>query len=300
LLKIALLRKKLKKNQIGVRIKLHTQKYSHIPMFDFDHKPYIEKNFSDELARIFNPTKELSELNEIFLNRKKDFEKILKKLKPNTELTSLLKFLKENVYLRDYRDMIRQKLNLRLKTFYLEIGKRLDLTIEEVAALTNKEIIECLKNNTTFPKHEIKKRKQAYLLIQKGSQYEIWSGSKAIALAKKEIKSQKISNTKSLKGITGNSGKAKGLARIVYTNKDLHKVRTGDILVTTMTRQDFIIALRKAAAVVTDEGSVTAHSAIIARELKKPCVVGTEIATKVLKDGDLVEVDATKGIVKKI
>ena len=58
--------------------------------------------------------------------------------------------------------------------------------------------------------------------------------------------------------------------------------------------------MKKAAAIVTDDGGLTCHAAIVARELKTPCVVGTKIATKVLKDGDMVEVDANKGIVKKI
>mgnify|MGYP001564748046 CR=1 FL=1 len=58
--------------------------------------------------------------------------------------------------------------------------------------------------------------------------------------------------------------------------------------------------MRKAAAFVTDEGGILCHAAIVARELKKPCIIGTKIATRVFKDGDMVEVDATKGIVRKI
>jgi pyruvate,water dikinase len=65
-----------------------------------------------------------------------------------------------------------------------------------------------------------------------------------------------------------------------------------------MTRPEYISAMKKAAAIVTDEGGITCHAAIVSRELKKPCIIGTKIATKVLKDGDLVEVDADKGIVK--
>jgi len=67
-----------------------------------------------------------------------------------------------------------------------------------------------------------------------------------------------------------------------------------------MTRQDFVPAMRKAVAIVTDEGSVTAHAAIIARELGIPCIVATKIATQIFEDGDTVEVDAEKGIVKKV
>ena len=61
-----------------------------------------------------------------------------------------------------------------------------------------------------------------------------------------------------------------------------------------------MILMKKAAAFVTDGGGILCHAAIMARELKKPCVIGTKIATQVLKDGDLVEVDADKGIVRKI
>ncbi len=67
-----------------------------------------------------------------------------------------------------------------------------------------------------------------------------------------------------------------------------------------MTHPDDGPLISKAAAVVTDEGGVLCHAAIVARELKKPCIIGTKIATKVLKDGDTVEVDAEKGIVRKI
>ena len=58
--------------------------------------------------------------------------------------------------------------------------------------------------------------------------------------------------------------------------------------------------MRSSGAIVTDIGGLTCHAAIVAREMKKPCIVGTKIATQVLKDGDIVEVDASNGIVKKI
>ena len=77
-------------------------------------------------------------------------------------------------------------------------------------------------------------------------------------------------------------------------------MKKGDILVAPMTSPDFITAMRKASAVVTNEGGMTCHAAIVSRELKIPCIVATRIATKVLKDGDIIEVDATKGIVRKI
>ena len=85
---------------------------------------------------------------------------------------------------------------------------------------------------------------------------------------------------------------------IVHNAGELNKVNDNDILVTGMTTPDYLPALRKAAAFVTDEGGVTCHAAIVARELKKPCIVGTKRATQLLKDGELVEVDANSGIVR--
>ena len=80
----------------------------------------------------------------------------------------------------------------------------------------------------------------------------------------------------------------------------LRKVKRGDILVTNMTTPDFVPIMKKVKAIITKEGGMTCHAAIISRELGVPCVVGTKVAMQVLKDGDLVEIDAGKGIVKII
>ncbi len=95
-------------------------------------------------------------------------------------------------------------------------------------------------------------------------------------------------------------GKITGTAKIIHNSSELDKVKGGDILVTQMTFPAFIPAMVRASAFVTDEGGITCHAAIVAREMKKPCVIGTKHATKIFKDGDIIEVDAEKGIVRKI
>jgi phosphohistidine swiveling domain-containing protein len=107
-----------------------------------------------------------------------------------------------------------------------------------------------------------------------------------------------VNDIMELKGQAAYLGNAKGIARIVKNRKQVEKVKMGDILVSPMTTPDFISAMKKAAAFVTDEGGIVCHAAIVAREMKKPCILGTKIATQVLRDGDLVEVDANHGIVK--
>lgn len=78
------------------------------------------------------------------------------------------------------------------------------------------------------------------------------------------------------------------------------KVEPGDFLVSTMTTPDFILPMKRAAGFITDEGGVTCHAAIIGREMNKPSIIGTRIATKVLKDGQKIEVDVENGIVRVI
>ncbi|MCD4705839.1 phosphoenolpyruvate synthase, partial [bacterium] len=93
-------------------------------------------------------------------------------------------------------------------------------------------------------------------------------------------------------------GIAKGIVRVVNTPKELKKMKKGDILVSIATNPDIVTAMKKASAIVTEQGGITSHAAIVSRELNTPCIIGTKIATQILKDGDLVEVDANKGVVK--
>jgi phosphohistidine swiveling domain-containing protein len=114
------------------------------------------------------------------------------------------------------------------------------------------------------------------------------------------ISEEGFEQSDSVKGTIAFKGFVKGYAKIVHFVSELDKVKKGDILVTQMTFPSFIAAMNRASAFVTDEGGITCHAAIVAREMKKPCITGTKIATKIFKDNDLIEVDANKGMVRKI
>ena len=103
-----------------------------------------------------------------------------------------------------------------------------------------------------------------------------------------------------MSGKSAYKGIVSGRVRIIRFIKDTKKFRKGEILVTSMTDPRYLSTMKKASAFITDEGGVLCHAAIIAREMQKPCIIGTKIATQVLRDGDLVEVDADRGIVKII
>jgi pyruvate, water dikinase len=111
------------------------------------------------------------------------------------------------------------------------------------------------------------------------------------------IQTQSISE---IRGTPAFKGIATGRVCVINSLADLHRVQEGDVLVTHMTIPEYIPSLKKTVAFVTDEGGITCHAAIVARELKKPCIIATKFATQVFKDGDMVEVDADNGIVRKI
>ena len=100
-----------------------------------------------------------------------------------------------------------------------------------------------------------------------------------------------------LRGLGGAPGSASGAARVLTSLADASSLNDGDVLVTHMTSPDWLPLLRRAAAVVTDSGGMTCHAAIVSRELGIPCVVGTGEATRRLRDGEIVTVDATRGLV---
>jgi len=114
-----------------------------------------------------------------------------------------------------------------------------------------------------------------------------------------EIYLRAVNAKKEIHGNCASPGKAVGLARVCHTKEDLAQFKDKEILVAAMTRPEFVPAMKKAAAIVTDEGGITCHAAIVSRELGIPCIIGTRVGTKVLKTGDRVLVNADHGVVQK-
>lgn len=166
------------------------------------------------------------------------------------------------------------------------------LTPLEVKKIVEKKIL--LKE-----KREIQKRKNGYAMID-GKIYLLPALKKELKKNNVILETFNVKKIKQVNGLAAFRGLVKGRARIVLTRADLRKISRNEILVTNMTSPDFVPFLSQVRAIITDEGSITCHAAIVARELKKPTIIGTKIATKVFKNGDMVEVDAQNGIAKVI
>ncbi|MBI4054030.1 MAG: hypothetical protein HY397_01735 [Candidatus Doudnabacteria bacterium] len=125
-------------------------------------------------------------------------------------------------------------------------------------------------------------------------------------LKRKKIKVGNLENSPSgAHGVSGTvaysgQGVTRGRAQRIFNSDQVSGFKNGRILVTPMTSPEYLPAMKIARAIVTDEGGVTSHAAIVARELKKPCLIGTRIATKFFRNGDLVEINWKSGSLKKL
>jgi pyruvate,water dikinase len=220
------------------------------------------------------------------------------------EIVELL--LKTEMNKKYYQNLIEEygKLRFKLKKAWFDAEKRtekLRRTAAKKLGLTFKEY-ELMVGDKIVNKTELRNRNKlcVFGLVEGKKVLFVGDSAKKITSYLKE----KINVEKIIKGRTVFHGFVIGKVRIIpqsnYT-KMMEKARlfqAGEILVTGMTQPDIVFACNKASAIITDEGGITCHAAIISRELKIPCVIGTKIATKIFKDGDLVEVDAERGIVR--
>lgn len=181
-----------------------------------------------------------------------------------------------------------------LQPFYDEINQRLRLG-NSVYSYSYKELIALLKGRKTpIPD-------RTYHVTGKVFGWKDVLGTDAIKIIRKLRAIDKKSTQ--IKGVPANNGVAKGHVKKIifgsYVNyeEEAKHMNKGDILVTLTTGPEMMVACQKAGAIVTDEGGITSHAAIVSRELGIPCIIGTKYATEILQDGDFVEVNATTGIV---
>ncbi|MFN3383452.1 MAG: pyruvate, water dikinase [Archaeoglobaceae archaeon] len=206
---------------------------------------------------------------------------------PDTYVYDRVKRTLEDVKIADKKFMIVRK-NGNEKVELGEKGKERVLSDEEIKRLVDLgELIE----------EHYGKPQDVEWAIEGGEVYIVQS--RPVTTIKGTVEKEEVAEVGKiiLKGLGASPGVAAGEVKIVSNERDIGKVRGGDVLVAVMTTPDMVPAMKRASAIVTDEGGMTCHAAIVSRELGVPAVVGTKNATKVLKDGTFVTVDGEKGIV---
>ncbi|KKW35011.1 MAG: Phosphoenolpyruvate synthase [Candidatus Giovannonibacteria bacterium GW2011_GWA2_53_7] len=196
----------------------------------------------------------------------------------------------------------RKELGMRLVLYHLEMCARLSQLTGRPAwhfqDMGLKDMLDFLGGRGGPSPAESRHRRQFSVYVTepagRGSRGRVLAGRPARQLFKRIMRQQQSS--KDLSGVIACAPELtiRGRAQVIL-NPATQKFTAGRILVTTMTRPEFMPYMRKAKAIITDEGGLTAHAAVIARELKLPCIIGTRNATRMIRNGQTVEMDLRSG-----
>lgn len=192
------------------------------------------------------------------------------------------------------------KSSTRYLGFMQLVAKQIGVQFEELKYLLSKEIYQALNSSQPIEESLLTERRQGFALMMLDGEEYLATGEQGHIISQwvDQSMGRVDRSLQELRGTIACKGSARGKVRIALSPEEAHLLEAGEILVTPMTNPDYVPAMRRSAAIVTDEGGLLCHAAIMSREFGKPCIIGTKIATRLLQDGDLVEVDAEKGIVR--
>jgi len=279
------------------KIKAHTKKFSWIffdytgPELGFD---YFKKRIAELEKEGKDKLKERLNFLESREHIKNQQDTLINQLNLSKEDIIKIKALQDIVFIRDKRKEILTKAHYDIEKLLDKVAEIRKIDKEILRWLYTEELVSLAENKQVDIKKAEERFRFSAIVSENGKTKEYFGDE-----AEKYFNSieEKISSTNIIKGICACMGNAKGIAKIIKKIEDGCKLNKGDILVTPMTTVDFTPIMEKASAIVTDDGGITCHAAIISREMNIPCVIGTRIATEVLNDGDYIEVNADKGIV---
>jgi phosphohistidine swiveling domain-containing protein len=301
---ISLLRIMLQaKEQQEDLLKEHLASYAHIPMW-FDNDPWNLDDLKDRTQPFKNREEiesRLDTLTKELDSRKEKSSKILSQLKPPQDMLELIKIIQEFAFLRQEGEVQISYHNFHGTRLKEKICDKLGITRADLKFLTDDEIIANLRNKDPKLLGNIKERQKYCFMIMQDGNYTIYTGDQAIIEAQKiKDKLEQPIASMELKGVVGSTGNAKGKVCILNGLSDIPKIEEGDIMVVSGTSVEYIAAMEKAAGIIAEIGGITSHAAIVARELKKPCLTRVENATRLLKDGELVELDTQQGVLRRV
>lgn len=277
-------------DETNEKIRRHLEAYAWLGNKWMTYNPFTVESIQERIESYKGKTAQ--QLTDIAANRQKmnnDLEGVLARVSP--EQRFLIEQYRRLLYWRTGRGeaaALSCSLTLPLFTW---VGLQVGLNRAQVVRYSYIELQNLIKSDK---KVENPEGRQLFNAVLVGDNLKVeWysSDSKSPATASR-------TQVDSFTGTVASNGCVRGVVRIVHDIPDIHAFKKGEILVAVSTNPNMVTAMEKAAAFITDVGGLTSHAAIISRELNVPCIIDTKIATKVLQDGDMVEVDARKGVVK--
>ncbi len=302
---------KIKSGKINIAqgSKQLTKKYGYLPVFAYG-EPWQTNHYENELREIIKRPlgklfAEFEELKNYTKIRNNDFNKIVDKYK--IKKVDLQLFIDFSLALdtRNEAEYFVSFGSYFLLPLYQEISRRLFLTSTQVRLLTENELLNAITGKIKLDKIQniLDTRKKYFGWgFKKDFKTRINFSPEESEKLFEHIESyvKPIQSSQKNVGTCASPGTAKGRVRILTSPEQNYKVKNGDILFTYATTTDYLPAMKCAAAIVTEVGGLTCHAAVVSREFGIPCIVALTNCMKNFKDGDLVEVDANKGNIRKI
>ena len=281
-------------NEQDEALKTHQQQYHWI------YNSYLEANelsvdyFREQLAEMNyeDATRILQEIDTYERSIADEKDQLIAALHLD-DLKEVITLIETFATLQDDRKMYNFMANAHLERFASAFSEHTGLKTEDIKLFLPAELHSGVR--TAF-----NRRQEGTAIHASSSGLVYHDGAEAQKVISRFTDIQEVRGS-TLHGALASSGDLhyfRGIAKVVYTIDEIDKINEGDVLVTTMTSPDFVIGMKKAGAIVTDVGGMLSHAAIVARELKVPCVVGTNDATKMIKDGDVVELHCWRGRIK--
>jgi len=288
------------------KLSSHAKKYCWV-YYVYSGPAYTEQEFmefiSDYARRSVDPLRELEEKKRKREENEGKKRKYLEELKPDEFNAEILRLTPLVVWAKPRRKDYQSKSYYHAEKLMREIARRLSITLDQARSAPIEMLENALENGGKVNESKLREIKRIHACIPTdiyGTMILIGNEASEFVLEQVEEKAG-ASEAAEIKGTCASGGTpVRGTVKIINSPDQLGKMNYGDVLVSVATTPSIVTAMKKAAAIVTDQGGLTCHAAIVSRELGVPCVVGTKIATASLKDGDLVEVDAMKGIVRKL
>lgn len=280
-----------------------TDQYKHLGGYSVNDQYWTNNDILDQVKQYKNPQADLAKMQRARIEAGKKAQATLEKLKEDLLIYQVAATVYEYVYLRTERIDIFKGVLMAAGPFYRSLEKKLHLPVGWAAHLSCQEVIQALKDQRLPATKDLSDRAhhQYVLHITPERTKVISKPAEQTEFLQKQIPGYgQDKRVDSLTGRVSYSGKVRGRARVIVNTKDVPTMKKDEILISNMTHPDYMPAIHKAKAIVTDEGGIVCHAAIMSRELKIPCIIGTGEATQAFKSGDVVEVDAEKGVVRKV
>lgn len=299
LLKIA----KLKGGEFELALKKHCDKYRHIIVRNIDEDSFDISHYRKSVALVQNEN-EYNKIDKHLRTIEEQIEKSNKALESSRlsdNLKEKVRFIKWFLYYRTEVSDYHRIINGTYKPIFLQISRIFNIPLDNVANMTCGEIInglECGMSNTQKSLiSERTKHGYGYVVVPPPYKSFLVIGDEIDKV--RDIFTAKINKdqVKELRGQTAFKGNVSGVARVITDKRNASELKEDEIIITPMTSPEFFLGIKKCKGIVTNDGGITCHAAIMAREFKKPCIIGTKVATDIIKTGQRIVLDADHGIV---